>query len=167
MITHLQAIILELFLEFWGCSRAAGTAALRCAVLYCGAGVVPGCAGSTAGYPFGRPALVHLRVFRGDDLPACSTHAHRHPTPTPLTHTRQAICSDLGRVYEIGPVFRAENSYTHRHLCEFTGLDMEMAIAESYHEVLDVLDALFVHMFKVSRDGEGWGRRVGVVSGCG
>lgn len=36
---------------------------------------------------------------------------------------------------EIGPVFRAENSYTHRHLCEFTGLDLEMAIYEHYYEV--------------------------------
>ena len=39
-----------------------------------------------------------------------------------------AISADLNRVYEIGPVFRAENSNTRRHLCEFTGLDMEMAI---------------------------------------
>jgi aspartyl/asparaginyl-tRNA synthetase len=61
-----------------------------------------------------------------------------------------AICSDMERVFEIGPVFRAENSNTHRHLCEFTGLDLEMAIHESYEEVLDVLDRLFVHMFEVS-----------------
>lgn len=27
---------------------------------------------------------------------------------------------------------------------------MEMVINESYHEVLDVLDRLFVHMFEVS-----------------
>ncbi|KAI3429721.1 hypothetical protein D9Q98_010037 [Chlorella vulgaris] len=66
---------------------------------------------------------------------------------SPQFYKQMAICSDMGRVFEIGPVFRAENSYTHRHLCEFTGLDMEMTIKESYHEVLDVLDALFVHMF--------------------
>ena len=34
-----------------------------------------------------------------------------------------AACSGLGRVFEVGPVFRAENSHTHRHLCEFTGLN--------------------------------------------
>eukprot|EP00975_Prorocentrum_lima_P026473 5564453-Prorocentrum_lima.AAC.1 len=39
---------------------------------------------------------------------------------------------------EIGPVFRAENSNTNRHLCEFTGLDMEMAFKEHYYEVLEV-----------------------------
>ncbi len=32
-------------------------------------------------------------------------------------------------------VFRAENSNSHRHLCEFVGLDVEMAIFEHYHEV--------------------------------
>jgi len=37
-----------------------------------------------------------------------------------------AICSDLKKVFEIGPVFRAENSFTHRHLCEFTGMDLEI-----------------------------------------
>lgn len=41
----------------------------------------------------------------------------------------------------------AEKSFTHRHLCEFTGLDLEMAIDEHYNEVLDVLDRLFVYMF--------------------
>ena len=32
-------------------------------------------------------------------------------------------------------VFRAEDSNTHRHLCEFVGLDLEMAFNEHYHEV--------------------------------
>jgi aspartyl-tRNA synthetase len=49
-----------------------------------------------------------------------------------------AACGGFERVYEIGPVFRAENSNTHRHLCEFTGLDFEMAIYEHYYEALDV-----------------------------
>ena len=42
---------------------------------------------------------------------------------------------------------RAEKSFTHRHLCEFTGLDFEMAINQHYNEVLDVMDHLFVYMF--------------------
>lgn len=55
--------------------------------------------------------------------------------------------ADFDRVFEIGPVFRAENSFTHRHMCEFTGLDMEMAIKENYHEVLDMLGDMFIHIF--------------------
>ncbi|KAF5946638.1 hypothetical protein HYC85_016866 [Camellia sinensis] len=45
------------------------------------------------------------------------------------------------------PVFRAEDSYTHKHLCEFTGLDVEMEIKEHYSEVMDIVDRLFVAMF--------------------
>jgi len=59
-----------------------------------------------------------------------------------------ALCADMGRVFEIGPVFRAENSNTNRHLCEFTGLDMEMTIQEHYFEVLDLLGDMFVYIFE-------------------
>ena len=38
-----------------------------------------------------------------------------------------------------GAVFRAEDSNTHRHLCEFVGLDVEMAFKEHYHEVIGLL----------------------------
>lgn len=58
-----------------------------------------------------------------------------------------ALCSDFERVFEIGPVFRAEDSNTNRHLCEFTGLDMEMNIKEHYFEVLDMLANLLVFLF--------------------
>jgi aspartyl-tRNA synthetase len=53
-----------------------------------------------------------------------------------------ALMADFEKVFEVGPVFRAEDSNTNRHLCEFTGLDMEMTIKEHYFEVLDVLGDL-------------------------
>lgn len=37
-------------------------------------------------------------------------------------------------------MFRAEKSRTHRHLCEFTGLDFEMVIKEHYFEVCFAFD---------------------------
>jgi ergosteryl-3beta-O-L-aspartate synthase len=58
-----------------------------------------------------------------------------------------AVASDFERVYEVGAVFRAENSNTHRHLTEYTGLDIEMAIEEHYHEALEVLDATIKKIF--------------------
>jgi aspartyl-tRNA synthetase len=57
------------------------------------------------------------------------------------------LCGDFDRVFEIGPVFRAENSNTNRHLCEFTGLDIERTITEHYFEVLDVLGDMFYYIF--------------------
>lgn len=81
-------------------------------------------------------------VFRLDykGQPACLAQS-------PQLHKQIAICGDFGRVFEIGPVFRAEDSFTHRHLCEFTGLDVEMEIKEHYFEVMDIVDRLFVAMF--------------------
>ena len=63
-----------------------------------------------------------------------------------------AIAADFERVYEIGPIFRAEDSNTHRHLTEFIGLDIEMAIEEHYHEVVELLDSLFLSIFRGLRD---------------
>lgn len=54
---------------------------------------------------------------------------------SPQFYKQMAICADMERVFEVGPVFRAEDSNTHRHLCEFVGLDMEMAFKEHYYEV--------------------------------
>ncbi|KAH9646487.1 Aspartate--tRNA ligase 2 cytoplasmic [Citrus sinensis] len=66
---------------------------------------------------------------------------------SPQLHKQMSICGDFGRVFETGPVFRAEDSYTHRHLCEFTGLDVEMEIKKHYSEVMDIVDRLFVTIF--------------------
>ncbi|KAI1073962.1 hypothetical protein F5B20DRAFT_565327 [Whalleya microplaca] len=67
---------------------------------------------------------------------------------SPQLAKQMAISADFGRVYEIGPVFRAEDSNTHRHLTEYTGLDIEMAIHKDYHEAMDVIDELLKSIFK-------------------
>lgn len=66
---------------------------------------------------------------------------------SPQLYKQMAISSDLERVFEVGPVFRAENSHTRRHLCEFTGLDLEMAIQDHYMETLEVIHEMFKHIF--------------------
>ena len=67
---------------------------------------------------------------------------------SPQLHKQMMIASDFERVYEIAPVFRAENSFTHRHMTEFIGLDLEMAFEEHYHEAMDLIEQMFVFMFK-------------------
>lgn len=67
---------------------------------------------------------------------------------SPQLAKQMAIAADFERVYEIGAVFRAENSNTHRHLTEYTGLDIEMAIEEHYHESLEILDSVLKEIFK-------------------
>lgn len=67
---------------------------------------------------------------------------------SPQLAKQMSIAADFGRVYEVGPVFRAENSNTHRHLTEYTGLDIEMAIEEHYHEALRVIDNTLKNIFE-------------------
>lgn len=66
---------------------------------------------------------------------------------SPQLYKQMVLCGDMHRVFEIGPVFRAEDSNTNRHLCEFTGLDIEMTFFEHYFEILDLLADMFVHIF--------------------
>lgn len=82
-------------------------------------------------------------VFAADYMgrPACLAQS-------PQLYKQMAIVADFDRVFEIGPVFRAENSFTHRHLCEFTGLDFEMQIRQHYGEVMEVVEKIFMDMFK-------------------
>lgn len=66
---------------------------------------------------------------------------------SPQFYKQMMICSDFDRVFEIGPVFRAENSQTHRHLTEFTGVDFEMTFKDHYTEVLSFIETMFVELF--------------------
>jgi nondiscriminating aspartyl-tRNA synthetase len=67
---------------------------------------------------------------------------------SPQLYKQMLVVGGFERVMEIGPVFRAENSQTHRHMTEFTGLDMEMAFNEHYHEVMELLADMLVNVFK-------------------
>lgn len=66
---------------------------------------------------------------------------------SPQLYKQMALMADLERVFEVAPVFRSENSLTHRHMCEFVGLDMEMCFHEHYSEVLDMMDRTFNAVF--------------------
>ncbi|OBA24330.1 aspartyl-tRNA synthetase [Metschnikowia bicuspidata var. bicuspidata NRRL YB-4993] len=66
---------------------------------------------------------------------------------SPQFYKQQLIAADFEKVFEIAPVFRAENSNTHRHMTEFVGLDLEMAFEEHYDEVMEVLQDLFIFIF--------------------
>ncbi|VAH02876.1 unnamed protein product [Triticum turgidum subsp. durum] len=66
---------------------------------------------------------------------------------SPQLYKQMLINGGINRVFEVGPVYRAEDSNTHRHLCEYIGLHAEMQIKEHYFEVIDFVDALFVDLF--------------------
>ncbi|KAJ3522527.1 hypothetical protein NM208_g12819 [Fusarium decemcellulare] len=59
---------------------------------------------------------------------------------SPQFYKQIEIAGGRERVFSIGTVFRAEQSNTPRHMTEFTGLDVEMEIKDSYTEVLHMLE---------------------------
>lgn len=55
---------------------------------------------------------------------------------SPQFYKQMAIATGLEGVFEVGPVFRAEPSFTTRHATEFTGVDAEFAWITSYKDVM-------------------------------
>ncbi|WP_410659744.1 aspartate--tRNA(Asn) ligase [Amycolatopsis sp. lyj-112] len=52
---------------------------------------------------------------------------------------KQALVGVFERVYEVGPVFRAEPHDTARHLAQYTSLDAELGFISGHHDVMEVL----------------------------
>lgn len=62
---------------------------------------------------------------------------------SPQFYKQMAMAAGFERVFMVGPVFRAEPSYTTRHMTEFTGWDFEMSYVTSHHDVMDMVEGLF------------------------
>ncbi|MFA5382899.1 MAG: aspartate--tRNA(Asn) ligase [Candidatus Micrarchaeia archaeon] len=65
---------------------------------------------------------------------------------SPQLYKQMFVAGGFERVYEIGPVFRAEKSHTTRHLTEFTGIDFEMGFIENEHDIMDIIEGLMIHI---------------------
>lgn len=52
---------------------------------------------------------------------------------------KQAMVGVFERVYEIGPVFRAEPHDTARHLAEYVSMDAELGFIADHHDVIQIL----------------------------
>ena len=60
---------------------------------------------------------------------------------------KQAAMSAFERVFEVGVVFRAEPSYTTRHVTEYTGLDAEMGFIDGVEDVMAMLEKTMQYVF--------------------
>jgi aspartyl-tRNA synthetase len=56
-----------------------------------------------------------------------------------------AMASGLERIFETGPVFRAEKSYTNKHATEFTGFDLEFSYIDSFEDVMKMEEELLTY----------------------
>jgi aspartyl/asparaginyl-tRNA synthetase len=66
---------------------------------------------------------------------------------SPQFYKQMGIASGLEGVFEIGPVFRAEESRSSRHMTEFTGLDVEFAWAFETAQVMAFEEQMLSYAF--------------------
>jgi len=71
---------------------------------------------------------------------------------SPQFYKQMAMAAGFERVFEIGPVFRADPSFTSRHMTEFTGVDMEFSWIESHEDVMAFEERLLQHTYRKVKD---------------
>ena len=64
---------------------------------------------------------------------------------SPQFYKQMAMAAGLERIFETGPVFRAEKSYTNKHATEFTGFDLEFSYIESFDDVMKMEEELLAY----------------------
>lgn len=74
---------------------------------------------------------------------------------SPQFYKQLAMSAGFDRVFEFGPVFRADPSYTSRHMTEFTGVDMEMSWIDSHEDVMAFQERLLQYMLQKVKDAHG------------
>ena len=66
---------------------------------------------------------------------------------SPQFYKQMAMAAGLDRIFETGPVFRAEKSYTNKHATEFTGFDLEFSYVTSAEDVMKMEEELLAYTF--------------------
>jgi aspartyl-tRNA synthetase len=65
---------------------------------------------------------------------------------SPQFYKQMAMAGGFGKVFEIGPVFRANPSFTSRHDTEFTSVDVEIAWIDSHEDVMAFEERWLAHV---------------------
>ncbi len=66
---------------------------------------------------------------------------------SPQLYKQMMMAAGFEKVFEIGPIFRAEEHNTTRHLNEATSIDIEVSFADQ-NEVMRILEDLIVHTYR-------------------
>jgi aspartyl-tRNA synthetase len=67
---------------------------------------------------------------------------------SPQFYKQMAMAAGFERVFEIGPVFRANPSFTSRHDTEFTSVDVEISWIDSHEDVMAFEEAWLAHVLR-------------------
>ena len=71
---------------------------------------------------------------------------------SPQFYKQMAMSAGFEKVFEIGPVFRADPSFTSRHMTEFTGLDVEISWIDSHEDVMAFTEGWLQYAYQRVKD---------------
>lgn len=74
---------------------------------------------------------------------------------SPQFYKQMAMAAGFDRVFEIGPVFRANPSFTSRHDTEFTSVDVEISWIESHEDVMQLEERWLRHVLQTVKNEYG------------
>ncbi len=77
---------------------------------------------------------------------------------SPQFYKQMAMSAGFEKVFEIGPVFRADPSFTSRHATEFTGYDLEVSFIKNHHDVMDIEESILIEI--ITKVKETFGREI-------
>lgn len=74
---------------------------------------------------------------------------------SPQFFKQMAQPAGFGKIFEVGPAFRADPSFTSRHATEFTSVDSEISWIDSHEDVMKLHEELLVAGFKAVQEKHG------------
>jgi len=86
-------------------------------------------------------------------VPYFETTAYLAQSPQHFKQMGQA--AGFGGVFEVGPAFRADPSFTSRHATEFVSVDTELSWVDSHEDVMAVHEQLLVAGFSAVKEKHG------------
>jgi nondiscriminating aspartyl-tRNA synthetase len=95
------------------------------------------------------PKIVAAATEGGTELfPIAYFEKEAFLNQSPQLYKQMMMAAGFEKVFEIGPIFRAEEHNTTKHLNEATSIDVEVSFAD-HHDVMNLLEELIIHTYNV------------------
>jgi nondiscriminating aspartyl-tRNA synthetase len=99
------------------------------------------------------PKIVAAATEGGTELfPIAYFEKEAFLNQSPQLYKQMMMAAGFEKVFEIGPIFRAEEHNTTKHLNEATSIDVEVSFAD-HHEVMQLLEELIVYAYETVDEG--------------
>ncbi|TSC63872.1 MAG: aspartyl-tRNA synthetase [Microgenomates group bacterium Gr01-1014_93] len=102
------------------------------------------------------PKLIETATESGSELFEVKYFGKKaHLAQSPQLYKQMAMAAGFEKVFEIGPVFRANPSFTSRHDTEFTMYDIEMSFINSHEDLMAEEEKMVVEMLTAVKEKYG------------